>query len=141
MTYSAPLPYFVYGTLRRGFDNYRWHLAEETINEVPAVLDSAAMYAGPGYPQVVFPSPGNKVVGTLMYIDDQRLDDVLRSLDRLEGFEGEGKNNHHERIAVNVTAALGETVRAHTYVLPQSRADTMTQSGRIPTGDWVLHNN
>ena len=139
MIFPAPLPFFVYGTLRRGFDNYTWFLADETINEVPAVLDSAQMYEGPGYPNVVYPSPGHQVVGTLMYIAHHRREHVQASLDRLGGFTGVGLKNHLEGVTVEVTGALGDVVPAHTYVIPAERAHTIAEVNRIPAGDWALH--
>lgn len=124
-------PVFVYGTLRQGECNYNRLLADVATEVQPAFLADAEMYSGPGFPYVV---RGNgNVVGEVISFDDY--DETLQRLDWLEGFRGEGMNNHYDRVLVTVTTEAGVSIEAWTYFAGR-RFDSELR-GRVQTGDWL----
>src|SRR3954447_2666671 len=82
---SVTLPFFVYGTLRRGEPNHGLFLRGRTRSEEPARLPGAALYAGPGYPYAV-EEPGATVRGELVTALPQEYGELLGALDRLEEY-------------------------------------------------------
>jgi gamma-glutamylcyclotransferase (GGCT)/AIG2-like uncharacterized protein YtfP len=142
---ATRLPFFVYGTLRRGCGNYEWALAGKTTAEAEATLSGGLMYDYMGgFPYVALTSdPEAIIVGEVMTIAENRYTEVLRVLDRLEGYVPGRPQNHYERIVTTVRLATGEPVEVYTYVA----SNQMAASGRlntlpaIPTGDWKTYHS
>lgn len=125
------LPVFVYGTLRPGCGNFAWTLAGNTAAITPATLDGATMYRGPGFPYVA--AGDGVVVGDLIDITADRYDDVLATLDGLEGYRpGHRGGSHYDRVQCTVMTPDGPR-QAWVYMVNQ-------QLGRepIPSGDWLV---
>lgn len=148
-TQKAPLmthrtPVFVYGTLRSGLGNYAWALHGKTTREQPAVLTGAVMHDNGGFPFVTTTdaTPDNIVLGDLMDIDPALYDDVMSSLDSLEGFIAPGYlGNMYERALVTVTTEDGTDVEAYTYlVAPHLYQRRVQHLPVIDSGDWIAHN-
>lgn len=79
------LPFFVYGTLRRGQGNHR--LVEADLEGVrEARLASHVLY-GQGLPYIAAcGDPASIVTGELLTVRPGRYERALRALDRLEGY-------------------------------------------------------
>jgi gamma-glutamylcyclotransferase (GGCT)/AIG2-like uncharacterized protein YtfP len=130
------LPVFVYGTLRPGRRHHAWALRGRTVSEEPARLPGAALYEGPGYPYAVA-APGEVVHGELVRPDPERYEEVLATLDRLEGYAPGAPGNRYERVAVGVLRRDGSPARAWAYLAAAPLAATLRASGtRIPGGTW-----
>ncbi|WP_432543018.1 gamma-glutamylcyclotransferase family protein [Kineococcus sp. SYSU DK002] len=129
------LPFFVYGTLRRGGGNHAWALAGRTVSERAAVLDGAHMHEGPGYPFVVPGGPGG-VIGELVEVLPAHHSQVLADLDRLEGFVPGGSSNLYDRVVVEVRTADGTLVPALTYVAAERLRERVRTLPPVPSGDW-----
>jgi gamma-glutamylcyclotransferase (GGCT)/AIG2-like uncharacterized protein YtfP len=128
------LPAFVYGTLRKGFGNYNRILSGRTVRELPGVLLGAAMYdvANGGFPGIV-PDAEELVHGELMWIDGTVYDQVMRSLDSLEGYREGNENSMYIRSTVLVHIAGAEApVEAWTYIW-NGGVDRYT---KVSGGDW-----
>jgi gamma-glutamylcyclotransferase (GGCT)/AIG2-like uncharacterized protein YtfP len=78
------LPVFVYGTLRKGFGNHSRYLEGRTTAEIEAVT-TGTMFSVGGFPALI-ESPSRVIKGELIFIDEKKYDEVLRSLDFLEGY-------------------------------------------------------
>jgi gamma-glutamylcyclotransferase (GGCT)/AIG2-like uncharacterized protein YtfP len=131
------LPFFVYGTLRPGQRHHAWALLGRTTAEEPARLPGAALYEGPGYPYAVAAPPGEVVHGELVQPDPARYDEVLTTLDRLEGYAPGAPDNLYERIAVTVLRRDGSHARAWAYLATDPLASALCASGtRIADGTW-----
>ncbi|GGZ74147.1 gamma-glutamylcyclotransferase family protein [Streptomyces subrutilus] len=134
---TAPLPFFVYGTLRPGEVNHDLFLRGRTSAEEPARLPDAVLYDGPGYPYAVH-RPGSTVVGELITPEPGAYPELLASLDLLEEYEGPGRpGNLYDRTAREVLRPDGTAVRAWVYLAAELLARDLSASGtEIPGGDW-----
>ena len=84
----APLPFFVYGTLRPGETNHALFLSGRTLAEEPARLTGAVLYDGPGYPYAL-EVPGGSLHGDLVTVTPEYYPGTLRALDALEEYRAE----------------------------------------------------
>ncbi|MBT2541228.1 gamma-glutamylcyclotransferase [Streptomyces sp. ISL-44] len=135
---TAPLPFFVYGTLRPGEVNHDLFLRGRTVSEEPAGLPDAALYEGPGYPFAV-DCPGSVVVGELITAAPGAYGELLAALDVLEEYGGPGRpGNVYDRIARDAVRPDGTPVRAWVYLASPLLARDLRESGtEIPGGDWL----
>ncbi len=129
---TASYPFFVYGTLRPGENNYQRLLADVSSLERRATLAGASMYAGPGFPYVARGGVG-VVTGDLIWVNDY--DQTLRRLDQLEGFRGPEADNHYDRALAEVVTDSGEPVAAWVYFAGNLARTDATR--RIESGDWL----
>ncbi|MGI5341551.1 gamma-glutamylcyclotransferase family protein [Streptomyces sp. CA-181903] len=133
---EAPLPVFVYGTLRRGGVNYAAFLRGRTADEVPARLAGAVLYEGPGYPFAVT-APAGEVRGELMTLAPAGHAAVLAALDELEGHRPGDPGSLYDRVVREVRTERGATVRAWVYLAGERIARRLRAEGvRVPGGDW-----
>ncbi|MGW1616031.1 gamma-glutamylcyclotransferase family protein [Streptomyces sp. NPDC002285] len=128
-------PVFVYGTLRAGQGNYYGILEGNTVHERSAILNDYTLF-GAGVPFAV-QRDGRKVVGEVMDVDPDQWPSVLRRLDRLEGYRGEGRNNMYDRAVRTVTLADGSTIEAYVYLAGESSRRWFNDADEIPGGDFV----
>jgi gamma-glutamylcyclotransferase (GGCT)/AIG2-like uncharacterized protein YtfP len=135
------LPAFVYGTLRNGGGNYQWILDGNTVSEQGATFAGGRMFDTGGFPYVIATqNPGETIVGELMHVVETRYVDVLRMLDGLEGFRGEGSpRNHYDRRIVTVTTADGTEHEAYIYLVPEARINGVLGLPEVTSGDWMAH--
>ncbi|MFJ6798773.1 gamma-glutamylcyclotransferase family protein [Streptomyces sp. NPDC091268] len=135
---SAPLPFFVYGTLRPGEANHDLFLRGRTASQEPARLPDAALYDGPGYPYAV-DRPGSAVVGELITAAPGAYGELLVALDVLEEYRGPGRpGNLYERTAREALRPDGTAVRAWVYLAAGPVARRLSRGGtEIPGGDWL----
>ncbi|MEX2980516.1 gamma-glutamylcyclotransferase family protein [Streptomyces sp. C36] len=135
--FHGRLPFFVYGTLRPGRHNHARFLRGRTMAEVPARLPGAVLYEGPGYPYAVEGAAG-EVRGELITVAPAVYDEVLASLDALEGHRPGDPRNLYERVVCEVTVEDGGTVRGWVYVAAERLARRLRAEGRrVPGGDWM----
>jgi gamma-glutamylcyclotransferase (GGCT)/AIG2-like uncharacterized protein YtfP len=113
------LPFFVYGTLKRGEPNYARYLAGHTIAEVPATLPAAALYTAGPYPFLVqtpgLVAPGDHVYGSLVTIRPAEYATIVGHLDDLEGYRPGAESNLYERVVITVHTAGGPQ-EAYLYI-------------------------
>jgi gamma-glutamylcyclotransferase (GGCT)/AIG2-like uncharacterized protein YtfP len=140
------LPFFFYGTLKPGGVNYlRYQLAEALIGEVPATLDSSALYTDGTYPVAVLLDDARAsdcVRGFLMTLADSEYTRLLGELDDLEEYRPDTplEQSWFVRRVAAVRLADGAHVEAWMYeagprVVAQIAAGELT---RIDSGDWPI---
>ncbi|MGA5821927.1 gamma-glutamylcyclotransferase family protein [Kitasatospora sp. NPDC094028] len=136
------LPFFVYGTLRTGGRNHATHLAGRCADVRPAVLDGAALHAGPGYPFAVpDATPGRRVLGELITVRPGAYAAALATLDRLEDCRADGTGLYVRRRLAVRTATDGAT-QAWVYLAgPQVAARLRERPALIASGDWTAANS
>ncbi len=125
---------FVYGTLRAGEGNQRLiarFIQESRPGKVAAILlDKGA------YPYAIL-SADHAAVGEWITFDKKAEKEVLRLLDRLEGYRGAGDpNNHYERIKVK---DLENGTEGWMYVVDPESPRCKWITGKYPmiaSGDW-----
>ncbi|MGK5640247.1 gamma-glutamylcyclotransferase family protein [Streptomyces sp. URMC 126] len=133
---AAPLPVFVYGTLRRGGGNYDAFLRGRTAEEVPARLAGAVLYEGPGYPFAVA-APTGEIRGELMTLAPSGHAAVLAALDGLEGYRPGDPGNLYDRVVREVRTERGVTVRAWVYLAAERIARRLRATDSpLPDGTW-----
>lgn len=128
------LPVFVYGTLRNGFGNYQWALAGKTEKEETALLEGSLypVRHGGGFPCLIEEEEG-LVHGELMYIKPELYDDVMQSLDNLEGYNPKHPEHSMYRRVLRIVRVGSKTVKAYVYVWNRHTPRT----DRIESGDWA----
>ena len=128
------MPVFVYGTLRHGHGNYNRLLRGRTTHECPAVVEGE-LYSAHG--RTSFPAlmPGtDRVHGELMFIEEDQADEVLQSLDRLEGYREGGHHNMYNRALADVLDPETGSVLHRAWVYYWNMNDI---GERIVNGDWT----
>lgn len=138
---ATPLPFFVYGTLKRGEPNYVRYLTGQTASESPAALAAAALFTEGPYPFLTqepdLLAPGDVVHGALISLRLAVYQLVLDDLDRLEGYVAGGRQNLYERVILEVATADGMR-QAWVYVAG-AQALALIRAGqmrRLPGGVW-----
>ena len=119
---------FVYGSLRRMGGAFERLLADAAIEVRDAVLEDHALFGwGLPYP-FVRPESGHRVVGDVVEIDPDRIEEVLRAVDEYEGAD-------YRRVVVEVDAD-GESVTAFVYLAEHSVH--LEERHRVESGDWMM---
>lgn len=129
------LPFFVYGTLRAGEINatlLRGAFARSRI----AKLNGAQMFDLGPYPMIIERELQHQVWGELIEISVDKYQSLVKSLDRLEGVNGndpENPNALYRRLRREVWVE-NEPIEAWVYV----GRETIARRGCIVAGgDWV----
>ncbi|MER6128240.1 gamma-glutamylcyclotransferase family protein [Streptomyces sp. NPDC001795] len=131
------LPFFVYGTLRPGEHNHDLFLRGRIRSEEPGLLPGAVLYDGPGYPYAV-EAAGGTVSGEIVTALPEAYGELLAVLDHLEEYVPGDPRSLYERVARDVTAGDGRTVRAWVYVAAPAVAARLRAHGTpIKGGDWL----
>lgn len=126
---------FVYGTLRPGQSNYRL-LRGAVEAEYAALLPGHRMYAQL-YPYVA-EHPDSQVVGDLIVIERAAYDEVLASLDSLEGYQPPDRELY-VRAARRVWFRLDESApwrAASAWVYLGGASFDYGDELAVPGGDW-----
>ena len=120
---------FVYGTLMKGFRNYRRYLEGRINRIIPGKTYGLLYHLPEGYPALL---PGNEtVVGEIMEPVDKKL---LKLLDRLEGYDELGEGNLYDRGKRKILTENGE-LECWIYVYTDERY--ARENGiPVPDGDW-----
>jgi gamma-glutamylcyclotransferase (GGCT)/AIG2-like uncharacterized protein YtfP len=122
------LPVFVYGTLMRGFNNYRL-LEGRCDRETPAFIKGELylVSAMGGFPCLL---PGDQnISGTLMDIPSYCFSDVLADLDSLEGYRAEIDSGMYLRRADTVVTATGDVRDCWVYYWNSGNLGPRIESG------------
>ncbi len=128
------LPFFVYGTLRRGQGNYRL-LRGRTVREVRARLTTARLYDIGGLPMAI--EGKGQVTGEIMTISPNFYEDMLARLDRLEGVDHEHPDRgFYRRVICTPFTEDGKSTRAWVYL---GTPEYMDNAQYISHGDWARH--
>ena len=128
------LGFFVYGTLRPGYGNYRHCLSGTPHTVVPATLPGARMFGlGRPYPYVSTKGarPEDIVVGALIEVAPEHYADALKRLDWLEGHP-----RHYTRTAMVVMTDAGP-VEAWAYLASSRTEACLSEDEVVPSGDWA----
>lgn len=124
--------FFVYGTLRNGLGNYRGILEGNTTKEISATAKGVMFpVQSDGFPCVI--KGTNEIKGELMYIIEEKYQDVKMRLDWLEGYNEENKEDSmYIRELVTVTTEEGEEIEAYMYFWNRPYG----YGEEIRSGDW-----
>lgn len=130
---AAPLPFFVYGTLRTGQPNH-FRLERAVLWRRAALWRGVVLWNLGPYPMAT--RGQGTVHGELIAVPEEGFAAILRALDRLEGVhfqhpERPGGLFHRERVRVECE---GETVPAWAYL---GREDLAQRGVLVPGGDWT----
>lgn len=121
---------FVYGSLRKHEHNHHV-LAGSSLVAAQCDMKGKLYDTGHGYPAMTLNSGEGNVYGELYRVSDE----VLPSLDALEGYYGEGKDNHYERSIGTVRTDQGD-VEAYVYTYSEEAVASLSS---IEYGDWKYY--
>ncbi|HLQ71746.1 MAG TPA: gamma-glutamylcyclotransferase [Bacillota bacterium] len=126
---------FVYGTLRKGEKNAH-HLSNVTCIHENAWVYGTLYDTGRGYPAMFFDDSAEvstEVYGEIYEVNE----DVLKTIDELEGYTYNGSDNLYERVTVSVYIDYAGIVD---NVIAYVGGDDLQHIGEhIPLGDWKVH--
>jgi gamma-glutamylcyclotransferase (GGCT)/AIG2-like uncharacterized protein YtfP len=136
MSSDEQLPFFVYGTLRRGQSAYPL-LEGRTEREEAAVLPGFKLYSLGEYP-AIYPAENEhfQVIGEIMTIAPTHYVDVLAALDRWEGYTPEFLEvSLYWRENREAFTLDGQAVQVTCYV--GNPAFFKPEYLLLPEGDWA----
>lgn len=125
---------FVYGTLRRGFENPGRAILEEHARFLDEATTHGQLHDLGAYPAMLeTPEDPGPVRGEA----HELVREPERALERLDRYEGAGGRDPlpYERRKVPVELDTGDTIEAWTYVW----TERPPEGSRIEGGDWVAH--
>jgi gamma-glutamylcyclotransferase (GGCT)/AIG2-like uncharacterized protein YtfP len=128
-------PFFVYGTLRRGQENYML-MRGRTVFEQPASLPEMDLFSLRTYPVMVAGS--GTVHGELMTLHPRFYHEMVVELDQLEGASCNVEDLFERRL-VSVCLESGANTQAWAYV---GRIESLHERGyhvAVPEGNWVAY--
>lgn len=124
---------FVYGTLMQGECRHGL-IPREQIESVDPAVSRGQLLELEGYPGLILPDSDGRVQGELIRLRSSA--EVLKKLDRVEGFYGFGNSDSlFRRVLVKVEVGGGRAMRAWAYVLNQ----TPERAKVITSGSWREH--
>ena len=121
---------FVYGTLMKNFWNYKRCLAGRISRITPGRTYGLLYHLPEGYPALL---AGNEIIeGQVMEPVDEKL---LKSLDRLEGYNKRSSNNLYVREMRSIFTYDGEEVNCWIYIYADEKY--AKENGiPVPNGNW-----
>jgi gamma-glutamylcyclotransferase (GGCT)/AIG2-like uncharacterized protein YtfP len=123
------LPFFVYGTLRKGGSNYEYAFRNKVAKVEPAALHGVNMFEvgrGGAFPAIVVGK--GTVQGDLIHVQENEYYQILKRVDALES-----EGALYERFTCTVELNDGSTAKAWVYVWC---ADPSALHKNIESGDW-----
>lgn len=136
-TETDQYPFFFYGTLRHGQENYTI-LRYRTVYEQIARASSKILYSLKQYP-IMAPGDG-MVYGELMDLHPRFYRQLMTELDYLEGYD---ENNpvscELQRCLIPVEVESGKIQLAWTYMVGQSIVERYPLRTALSHGDWVYY--
>lgn len=136
---DQPLPFFVYGTLRRGQCNHR--LVEDLLAGVhDAALDGHLLYEA-GLPYIGPCGTEGTVTGELLVPRPGDYDEALRRLDQLEGFRPPDGGLYIRRACRVRCCGQPGAPRRDGEAWVYHGGDRFDYETRlvVPGGDWAAH--
>lgn len=121
---------FVYGTLLKSFRNHERYLKGRIHRITPGKTHGLLYHLPEGYPALI---KGNEIIrGEIVEPVDEEL---LKSLDWLEGFDEGRRNNLYERYVRKVFTDEGEEMNCWIYFYTNEKY--ARENGiPVPGGDW-----
>ena len=136
------LPFFVYGTLRTGEDNWERFLKGRTGQEIPAILPDHKMFVDV-FPFVTDADDGSKVTGNLAYPRPELYEAVMRDLDGLEEYDPGTDSGWYLRVVRDAvyqdSAGQLQRVRAWVYHGGPGILNDLDEKKLELSGDWLTH--
>lgn len=126
---------FVYGSLRTDFWNYDKVLKNRVRQVQKGQIQGDLYHLPAGYPAVI-PGKG-EVYGEVFTLSQ---DKILRSLDLLEGYMGEGEENLYIRTKQKVRLEDGTEEMCWVYIYVDVKA-ARKEGKYIAYGDWKKFKN
>lgn len=121
---------FVYGTLMKGFSNYKIYLEGKIERITPATINGLLYHLPEGYPALL---EGNEIIkGEVVEPVDEEL---LKALDWLEDYVEGGSDNLYDRVIKKVMTEDGKEKLCWVYIFKDSRY-AKEKGTHVAHGDW-----
>ena len=139
---SERLPFFVYGTLRTGEENWSIFLKGRTEQEIPAALPGHRMFVDE-FPFFMDSPDCSRVTGNLVFPKEALYGQVMEDLDGLEQYDPESGTGWYLRVVreVQYVDETGCLQRVKAWVYHGGPEVTAGLAGKIPvpSGDWLAY--
>lgn len=126
---------FVYGSLRTDFWNYDKVLKNRVRHVQEGCIEGSLYHLPAGYPAAI--SGAGQIYGEVFTLSR---DKVIKSLDVLEGYAGEGKDNLYERKKCKVLLQDGTEEMCWVYLYVDEAA-AKKYGKPVSQGDWKVFMN
>ncbi|MBS5316997.1 MAG: gamma-glutamylcyclotransferase [Clostridiales bacterium] len=126
---------FVYGSLRTDFWNYDKVLKNRVRQVEKGQIEGDLYHLPAGYPAVILGE--GTVYGEVITLSQ---DKILKSLDLLEGYMGEGEENLYVRVKQKVHLEDGSQQMCWVYIYVDEKV-AKKEGKYIPHGDWKEFKN
>ena len=123
---------FVYGTLKEGRPLDRKAFADTRLSVTPATIVGSIFNLGP-YPAIKLKGKG-VVQGEIHEFDKKDVKEIVKIMDRIEGYnpKGDEKHNLYNRRVVTAKTKDGEKLEAYVY----EYSNELKESMKIEDGLW-----
>jgi gamma-glutamylcyclotransferase (GGCT)/AIG2-like uncharacterized protein YtfP len=128
---SEEVKIFVYGTLKVG--GYYATNFDDVRVDVKQAMVPGRIYGGAGYPRLRLNNEDNLVYGELHTYAEG--DNVLRLMDRIEGYIPDRRHNLYNRKKVKVFLENGESEEAYVYEYAE---DLSGRAEVLESGKWEI---
>ena len=110
-------PIFTYGTLKKGFSNHR--ILDGKYDNMEKGVTKGVLYNVACFPALIHGEEAVK--GEIFYISDESYNQVVRSMDWLEGYDQDYlKDSMYIREIVEVEKEDGNKIECYTYIWNES---------------------
>jgi gamma-glutamylcyclotransferase (GGCT)/AIG2-like uncharacterized protein YtfP len=126
---------FVYGTLCEGEANH--HVVAPFVKKVTEAKMKGWLYHLPyGYPAMV--EGTGEVIG--QFIELSNVEEAIKHMDELEGYEEGGSDNDYERIISKAVTQDGQEHGCYVYIYSESKKTWLEEQAEfVVDGDWRAH--
>lgn len=136
------LPFFVYGTLRTGEDNWERFLKGRTEREIPAILPDHKMFVDV-FPFLCDSDNGSKINGNIVYPKPELYEAVMRDLDGLEEYDPDTDTGWYMRVIREAVyqdeAGQPQKVRVWVYHGGPDILNDLDEKKLELSGDWLTY--
>ena len=121
---------FVYGTLMKGFWNYKWFLDDRISRIIQGKTYGLLYNLHEGYPALL---SGKEIIDeeVMEPVDEE----LLKSLDRLEGYDKWSNNNLYVREKKSIWTEDGEEMICWVYIYADE-SYAKKNGIQVPNGNW-----
>ncbi|WP_171016755.1 gamma-glutamylcyclotransferase family protein [Pseudalkalibacillus caeni] len=132
---SDRIPFFIYGSLRKSFENHDAYLKGKIDKEIPAEIKGTLYEVKDEYYPCLVKGKGI-VIGEVVYPAEGHYNQVLKMLDQLEDYDcNNPENSLYIREKVEVETSGPERVTAWTYYWNNQ----LPIGVKVESGDWKKH--
>lgn len=132
----AKVKLFVYGTLMKGYRNYKKYFEKANVIDIRKVYTKGVLYHLNKKDCPALVEGDGKVWGQLIEFNDDEDITFLKELDDMEKYFENSDEIMYERKEVNVFTESGDREKAYAYIFINTKNMDRYEPEHIVAGDW-----